>query len=179
MFGEDPEGSVEFHEATHLTPSDWGKLQDTRCATECSVTSTARALLERHVTDDMLTWQAYGGFSIDASVHIAARDRARARTTLALLCPSSLRPRTARGCQLRCDQEASASSIVFHIPHRMVARLCRSPPWSSSSGSLCSLLPPRIHRHRYHGVLAPNAGLRYQVIAFGREQGTAQESSSG
>ena len=33
--------------------------------------------------------------------------------------------------------------------------------------------------HRYHGVLAPNAGLRYQVIAFGREQGTAQESSSG
>ena len=28
-------------------------------------------LLERHVTDDMLTWRASGGFSIDASVHIA------------------------------------------------------------------------------------------------------------
>ena len=33
-------------------------------------------LLERHVTDDMLSWQAAGGFSIDASVHIAAHDRA-------------------------------------------------------------------------------------------------------
>jgi hypothetical protein len=24
--------------------------------------------------------------------------------------------------------------------------------------------PPRVHRHRYHGVLAPNARLRQQVI---------------
>ena len=31
--------------------------------------------------------------------------------------------------------------------------------------------PPRIHRHRYHGVLAPNAKLRYQVTALGHEQG--------
>jgi hypothetical protein len=28
--------------------------------------------------------------------------------------------------------------------------------------------PPRIHRHRYHGVLAPNAPLRAQVIALAR-----------
>ncbi len=28
--------------------------------------------------------------------------------------------------------------------------------------------PPRIHRHRYHGVLAPNAGLRASVVAIGR-----------
>ncbi len=28
--------------------------------------------------------------------------------------------------------------------------------------------PPRIHRHRYHGVLAPNAKFRYQVIALAR-----------
>ena len=40
------------------------------------------------------------------------------------------------------------------------------------------IAPPRIHRHRYHGVLAPNARLRYQVIALGREQGTAQGSPS-
>jgi hypothetical protein len=29
--------------------------------------------------------------------------------------------------------------------------------------------PPRIHRHRYHGVLAPNAPLRAQVIALARQ----------
>ncbi len=39
--------------------------------------------------------------------------------------------------------------------------------------------PPRIHRHRYHGVLAPNAKLRYQVIALGREQGSVEGSPSG
>ena len=38
--------------------------------------------------------------------------------------------------------------------------------------------PPRIHRHRYHGVLAPNARLRYQVIALG-QQGRVEESPSG
>ena len=38
--------------------------------------------------------------------------------------------------------------------------------------------PPRIHRHRYHGVLAPNAKLRYQVIALGRELGGLEESTS-
>ncbi len=29
VFGEDAEGSVQFHEATHLTASDWGELQHT------------------------------------------------------------------------------------------------------------------------------------------------------
>ena len=29
--------------------------------------------------------------------------------------------------------------------------------------------PPRLHRHRYHGVLAPNAPLRAQVIALARQ----------
>ena len=28
--------------------------------------------------------------------------------------------------------------------------------------------PPRMHRHRYHGVLAPHAGLRPAVVAIGR-----------
>jgi Putative transposase len=27
--------------------------------------------------------------------------------------------------------------------------------------------PPRVHRHRYHGVLAPNARLRLHVVAMG------------
>jgi hypothetical protein len=29
--------------------------------------------------------------------------------------------------------------------------------------------PPRVHRHRYHGVLAPNARMREQVIHLGRD----------
>ena len=94
---------------------------------------------ERHITDDMLTWQASGGFSIDASVHIPARDRAGLERLL---------------------------------------RYCARPPFSLERVALL-IHPPRIHRHRYHGVLAPNAKLRYQVIALEPEQGTAQESPSG
>lgn len=37
--------------------------------------------------------------------------------------------------------------------------------------------PPRVHRHRYHGVLAPNARLRARVVALGRTEGEGDESS--
>ena len=51
MFSEDHEGSVQFHEATHLTVSDWGELQHTvRHRVLCYF--HRRGLLERHVTDD-------------------------------------------------------------------------------------------------------------------------------
>jgi hypothetical protein len=43
--------------------------------------------------------------------------------------------------------------------------------------------PPRVHRHRYHGVLAPNARLRERVIHLGRDDavtpgGTASHAGS-
>jgi hypothetical protein len=38
--------------------------------------------------------------------------------------------------------------------------------------------PPRRHRHRYHGVLAPNAPLRAAAIAFGREVADATGASA-
>ena len=92
--------SFQFHEATHLTASDWGKLQHT-VRHRVLRYFHSHGLLERHVTDDMLTWQAAGGFSIDASVRI--------------------------------------------------------PPWDRAGLERLALLihPPRIHRRRYHGVLAP------------------------
>ncbi len=82
-------------------------------------------------------------------------------------------------------QQASASSIVFPIPHRTVPRLSRSLPSSSSSDS-----PYSFTRHAsiataitgcwlpgYPPTVGPR--LRYQVIALGREQGRVEESPSG
>ena len=54
-----------------------------------------RGLLERRVTDDMLTWQAAGGFSIDASVHIAGHDRAGLERLLRY-CAHRLEPASGR-----------------------------------------------------------------------------------
>ena len=38
--------------------------------------------------------------------------------------------------------------------------------------------PPRIHRHRYHGVLAPNSPLRAQVVALARQLPRPQSTAS-
>lgn len=43
-------------------------------------------------------------------------------------------------------------SIVL-TPFEFLDRLCQLTP------------PPRVHRHRYHGVIAPNSPLRARVIA--------------
>ena len=43
---------------------------------------------------------------------------------------------------------------------------CVLPSWHKEAPAL--IPPPRIHRHRYHGVLAPNAPLRAQVTACAR-----------
>ena len=38
--------------------------------------------------------------------------------------------------------------------------------------------PPRVHRHRYHGVLAPNARLRSHIVALDRPEAPAAEGDS-
>ena len=38
--------------------------------------------------------------------------------------------------------------------------------------------PPRIHRHRYHGVLAPNSPLRAQVVTLARQPPPPQAAAS-
>ena len=133
-------------------------------------------LLERHVTDDMLTWQASGGFSIDASVHVAARDRAG----LERLLRYCARPPFALERLVAAWDGGSGERIIYRLP--------RPAPDGSTALSLTPLeflerlalliAPPRVHRHRYHGVLAPNAKLRYQVIALGHVW-MAQRSGGG
>jgi hypothetical protein len=39
--------------------------------------------------------------------------------------------------------------------------------------------PPRVHRHRYHGVLAPHARLRPAVVAIGRDGPDTDDKLSG
>ncbi len=121
-----------FYEATHLTASDWGELQDT-VRHRVLRYFQRHGLLERHVTDDILTWQASGGFSIDASVHIAARDRAGLERLLRYCArpPFALERLEATGYGA-----PGGEHIVYRLPHPAPdGTTARSLLWSSSSGS--------------------------------------------
>ena len=147
-------GCGKFHEATHLSASDWDELQHT-IRHRVLRYFHRQGLLERHGTDGMLTWQASGGFSIDASVHIPGRDRAGLERLLRYCArpPFALERLEANGYGA-----PGGERIVYRLPH--------PAPDGTTALSLTPLEflerlallihPPRIHRHRYHGVLAPN-----------------------
>jgi len=77
VFSEEPPGSGEvvFHEATRLTPEHWQTLERT-VQRRVLWLFRKRRLLDDATVQDMLGWQASGGFSVDASVRIEGHDRA-------------------------------------------------------------------------------------------------------
>ena len=112
-----------------------------------------------------------GGFSVDGSVRIAAHDRAGlerllrycARPPLALhrLRPESTRvPLGSANARLIYRLPRPAHDGRTHVrlsPLELLDRLARLVP------------PPRVHRHRYHGVFAANARWRREATRYGRE----------
>ena len=131
-----PRGSVQFYEATHLTAPDWDQLQHT-VRHRVLRYFPRHGLLERHVTDDMLTWRP--------PVGSASMPRSTSRPTTELGWNDScatvpVLPSPSNGSRLPATvrPEPSASSIVLPIPHRVAAPLSRSPPSSSSSDLPCS-----------------------------------------
>ncbi len=84
-----PDGSARFHEAVGLTPERWSRLQS---VVQRRVLRYFRRYdpLDAHVTHDMATRQASGGFSIDPSVLVLTPLALLARVfeLLPLLCPA-------------------------------------------------------------------------------------------
>jgi hypothetical protein len=56
------------------------------------------------------------------------------------------------------EPDMHGREVLRLTPLELLDRLARLVP------------PPRIHRHRYHGVLAPNARLRSTVVSIGRPE---------
>ena len=105
-------------------------------------------------------WQYSGGFSVDGSVRIEAADRA-GRERLLRYCA---RPPFALDRLRKLDREhlsydhlkpgPGGTGPQILTPLQLLDRLAALVP------------PPRIHRHRYFGVLAPNSPLRAAVTAL-------------
>lgn len=119
-----------------------------------------RGLLPRADAQAMAQWQHGGGFSVDGSVRIEAADRA-GRERLLRYCA---RPPFALDRLRELDREhliydhpkpgPGGSGPQLLTPLELLDRLATLVP------------PPRIHCHRYFGVLAPNSPLRTAVTAL-------------
>jgi hypothetical protein len=120
-----------------------------------------RALLSPEDVETMRQWKHEGGFSLNADVTVAAWDRAGLERLLRY-----------------CARPIFASERLQWIEkdQRLVYRLPKPMPGGQTVLYLTPLEfldklavlipPPRKHRHRYHGVLAPNAPLRQAVTAY-------------
>jgi len=106
-----------------------------------------------------------GGFSVDAGVRIEAADRAGFERLLRFCArpPFAMDRLKQRGAELvyRCGkghaeplQSDKYSGELVLTPRELINRIAQLVP------------PPRTHRHRYFGVLAPNSPLREAVTAM-------------
>lgn len=155
-------------------------------------------LLEGFEAKEMLGYK-HSGFSVDTSVCIAAQDRAGLERLLRYCArpPFALDRLRKAGSELvyRCAKQHSepgsdrrgqrnakrgakhdAQADELHLaPLELIARLAALVP------------PPRSHRHRYYGVLAPNSPHRAAAVALAAGQtagmgtgtGTAQPEPGG
>jgi len=169
-----PETSLRFHEATGLTHELLEGLQHT--VRKRVLRHMARhGLLEPHEAEDMLGWDHGGGFSLDASVRIEATDRAGLERLIRYCARGPLALDRLHLVDGRSDQ------ILYLLPGPDLAgRTALRLSALEFLDRLAKVLPPpRIHRHRYHGVFAPNAPLRPLVTARAQEDNALAAQVSG
>ena len=183
--------SVMFHPAIGIDPEAVTQAQAS-LRRRILRAFVGRGLLEGFEAQEMLGYK-HSGFSVDTSVCIAAQDRAGLERLLRYCArpPFALDRLRKAGSELiyRCakqhsepgsdrrDQRKAKRGVradELHLtPLELIDRLAALVP------------PPRAHRHRYYGVLAPNSPLRAAAVALGAGQtagagtGTAQPEPGG
>lgn len=173
---------VLFHPATGVDAEAVAQVQAT-LRKRILRAFVGRGLLESCDAKDMLTYQ-HSGFSVDAGVCIEAHDRAALERLLRYCArpPFAMERLRKQGAALvyRCAKQRSepdsdkrgAKADELHLtPLELIDRIAALVP------------PPRTHRHRYFGVLAPNSPLRAAVTALAQptapQPATVETARSG
>ena len=134
-----------------------------------------RGLIERFVATEMLAFK-HSGFSVNAGVRIEAQDRAGLERLLRYCArpPFALERLRQWGAELvyHCPKPQSGGKQADLVlsPLALIERIAALVP------------PPRTHRHRYYGVLAPASPLRVVVTAMaqaGPAQGGVGQAGTG
>jgi hypothetical protein len=172
--GQDPQARLRFHEATDLTPQLLERLQHT-IRSRVLRHFRRHGLLEPHDAQDMLAWNHGGGFSLDASVRIEATDRPGLERVIRYCARPPFALDRLHLVDDRSDQ------ILYLLPGPDLAgRTALRLSALEFLDRLSKILPPpRIHRHRYHGVFAPNAPLRPLVTAWAQEDNALADQVPG
>jgi hypothetical protein len=159
VFEADASGAATFHESRAPDQKLLDEVQ-AKVRRRLLRALTRRGVLEPEDAETMANWAHGGGFSLDASVRIEGADRPGlerllrycARPAFAL---ERLREIDAEHLVYESIKPGPGGSISLMLtPLELIERLAALIP------------PPRRHRHRYYGVLAPNAPLRGQVTAL-------------
>ena len=156
---------VIFHQASGIDAATVAPVQTT-LQKRILRAFVGRGLLQRCDAKDMLAYQ-HSGFSVDAGVCIEAHDRAALEGLLRYCArpPFAMERLRKEGSDLvyRCAKQRSeptsdkrgANADELHLtPLELIDRIAALVP------------PPRTHRHRYFGVLAPNSPLRAAATAL-------------
>ena len=152
-----PSGGAVFHPAGAIDPPAIATVQAT-LRRRLLASFVRRGLLEENDARAMAQWAHGGGFSVDGSVRIEAADRA-GRERLLRYCARPAfaleRLRELDTEHLLCDsaKPGSGAPALRLTPLELLEPLAALVP------------PPRVHRHRYFGVLAPNSPWRAAVTA--------------
>ncbi len=170
IFAAQGEG-IQFYETTALNIADIARVQE-RVRKRVLRLFERRGFLTREEARAMGQWAHGGGFSIDAKVRIVASDRAG----LERLLRYCARPIFAgeRLSWMDVDEQ-----LLYHLPKPLHdgQTVLILTPFEFLERIAALIPPPRRHRHRYHGVLAPNSPLRSQVTA--RAGSPIDEKSDG
>jgi hypothetical protein len=159
VFEPDQEESARFIEVEELDADD-AKAVQTQVRRRILRAFVRRGLIVAHDRKEMDAWEHGGGFSLDASVSIEAHDRQGLERL----------PRYCARPPFAADrlEEIDAQRLTYHLPKPGLdgqTQIILSP--LERIGRIAALVPPpRQHRHRYYGVLAPHSPLRPAVTAL-------------
>jgi len=162
VFEPDSAQSVRFIAAQALD-ADAVRAVQTQVRRRILRAFVRRGRIDAQTRKEMEAWDHGGGFSLDASVRIEAADR----QGLERLLRYCARPPFAADRL----EELDPQRLIYHLPKPGPdgrTQILLSP--LKLIGRIAALVPPpRQHRHRYYGVLAPNSPLRPAVTALAPE----------
>ncbi len=164
VFDADAEGGAIFHPASGVDESVIGEVQ-AAVRKRLLRAVERRGLLSPEEARIIAAWEHGGGFSVDAGVRIEAHER----VGLERLLRYCARPAFALERLREIDPEHLVYESVKPGPGGNVSLLLTQMQLLDRLAAL--IPPPRRHRHRYIGVLAPNSPLRAAVTALAQPVG--------